>query len=80
MTEVARVRRELPSIYSRELMELIFRHPYARIQFLEQAGLGNRQTASRHLRALAEIGLLQPDKRGRETYYLNRPFIDLIER
>ena len=66
-----RVQQEAPSIYSKDLIEVIFRHPYTKIQFLVDAGLAQRQTASSYLQKLATLGVLRPEKQGRETYYIN---------
>ncbi|BAP89075.1 filamentation induced by cAMP protein fic [Burkholderiales bacterium GJ-E10] len=73
------VHAKVPRIYSKDLIELIFRHPYCKIQFLLDAHLAKRQTASEYLRNLAELGLLKPLKIGRELYYVNeRLFAELV--
>lgn len=38
---------EVPSVYSRELVEVIFTQPYVRISTVVDAGIVKRQTASR---------------------------------
>ena len=50
-----RVRAELPKIYSRELVDVIFEQPYCRIQNLVSGGIAKRQTASRYLQLLAGL-------------------------
>lgn len=65
------VQQAAPAIYSKDLVEVIFRHPYTKIQFLVDAGLAKRQTASVYLKTLADLGLLRPVKQGREVYYIN---------
>lgn len=65
------VQQAAPAIYSKDLIEVIFRHPYTKIQFLVDAGLAKRQTASVYLKTLAELGVLRPVKQGREMYYIN---------
>lgn len=65
-------------IYSKDLGELLFQQPYCKIRFLEEAGIAKRQTASRYLQQLEELGLLRGYKLGREMYYLNIPFFDLL--
>jgi Fic family protein len=67
----AQVQRDAPGIYSKDLIEVIFRHPYTKIQFLVDAGLAKRQTASSYLQTLAGLGVLSPRKIGREMYYIN---------
>lgn len=73
-----RVRRERPSIYSRELIELVFRHPYSKIRFVEDAEIATRQTASRYLQGLEELGLLTRSRSGREIYFLNEPLLRVL--
>jgi len=65
-----RCRSNLPSkVYSKELVELIFAEPYSKIQFLVDAGIAKRQTASEYLKELERIGILSGEKRGREVIY-----------
>jgi Fic family protein len=66
-----RVRLEASTIYSKDLVEAIFHHPYTKIQFLVDAGIAKRQTASSYLQALAALGVLRESKQGREKYYIN---------
>jgi Fic family protein len=42
----ARMRRDLPKIYSRELAEVIFVNPYCRISDVVSAGIAKRQAAA----------------------------------
>ncbi|MDV7211334.1 Fic family protein [Azotobacter beijerinckii] len=65
------VQHEAPGIYSKDLVELIFRQPYTKIQFVVDLGLAKRQTASSYLQTLAGLGLLREHKVGREKYYIN---------
>lgn len=75
-----RVQKEAPGIYSKDLIEVIFRHPYTKIQFLVDAGIAKRQTASTYLQTLAGLGLLRPSKHGREMYYINEAlFAELVK-
>ena len=74
----ARIRRDLPKIYSRELAEVIFVNPYCRIGDLVSAGIAKRQAASVYLKALVDDGLLREVKAGRENLYINPALIDLL--
>lgn len=76
-----RVQKEAPGIYSKDLIEVIFRHPYTKIQFLVDAGIAKRQTASAYLQTLAGLGgILRPNKHGREMYYINDAlFAELVK-
>jgi len=70
------VQREAFGIYSKDLIEVIFRHPYTKIQFLVDANIAKRQTASTYLQALAGLGVLREHKVGREKYYINDALLD----
>jgi len=72
------VREKLPKIYSKDLVEVLFKLPYCRISFLEEAGIAKREAASKYLKKLAEIGLLQSVKAGREHYYVNARMVEWL--
>lgn len=74
-----RAKRELPGhVYSMELIELLFRQPYTRGQFLVDAGIAKRQTAAEYLRELERIGILRARRVGKETIYLNVELYGLL--
>jgi Fic family protein len=72
------VRQKLPKIYRKELIELIFNQPYCKVKFLETAGIAKRQAGAEYLRSLADIKVLKGIKMGREWYYINEPFLQLL--
>jgi len=72
------VQAALPTIYRHELVNLLFEWPYVRIANVVDAGLMERQTASRHLRELVRIGVLQEQSSGREKLFINRRFLTLL--
>jgi Fic family protein len=72
------VRAKLPRIYSKDLIEVLFLSPYCKIKSLEEAGIAKRQTASHYLQQLEEIGILRSLKMGRDTYYINDAFLNLL--
>ena len=78
--DVEIVREKLPKIYSKDLLELLYRQPYCKISMLEKAGIAKRQTASIYLKELEGIGLLRSTKRGRDIYYINDDFLNLLTR
>ncbi|MDD3927394.1 MAG: Fic/DOC family N-terminal domain-containing protein [bacterium] len=80
MTETMGTAREkLPGrVYSKELIELIFRQPYTKVQFLVEAGIAERQTAAEYLKELERIDILKAYKAGRETLYLNTKLYELL--
>lgn len=74
------VRESLPKIYSRELVDLLFELPYCRIQNVVAAKLAGRQAASRYLKQLVEIGVLEKKAVGREKLFLHPKLIRLLNR
>lgn len=75
-----KVKASLPRIYSKDLMEVLFLQPYCKIRFLEEAGIAQRETASIYLKKLEELGLLRKIQMGKEKYYINDAFIELLTR
>ncbi len=75
-----RMRSELPKIYSQELLNNLFFHPYTKVQFVvEQLGV-SRITATKYLEALTEKGFVTKHKVGRNNYYINEPLVQLVMR
>lgn len=73
-----RCRSELPKIYSKELIELIFRQPYCKISFVVEARIAKRQTASSYLQELERIGILAGERRGREVIYRHPALLEVL--
>ena len=76
--DIEKVKAELPKIYTKDLLEQLYHQPYCKIRFLEEAGIAQRQTASHYLKELARIEVLEPFKSGREIYYVNKKFLELL--
>jgi Fic family protein len=74
------VRTALPRIYTKELVETLFVHPYSKIEFLVSALGVERKAASRYLRSLEELGLLASKKIGREKIYVNVRLMTILSR
>ena len=72
------MRRQLPKIYSRDLAEFVFCHPYARIEHLARALDVGRQTATKYLNALAERGFVGKRKIGRNQYFINERLLEAM--
>jgi len=74
-----RMRAQLPKIYSQELLNNLFRHPYTRIEYVQNdLGLKARQTAARYLDALATEGFVTKHQAGRNNYYINAALVRLF--
>lgn len=79
MAEVKhRMRTELPRIYSQEMLNNLFRHPYTRIGYVVNDLGVTRQTAAKRLQALAENGFLTRHRAGRNSYYVNENLVGLF--
>ena len=72
------VRDQLPSIYSREFVDLTFAQPYCRIANLVDANIAKRQTASVYLKQLCDIGVLKEMKAGREKLFIHPKLMQLL--
>ncbi len=70
----------LPKVQVAGILDVVFRHPYCKVKFLEQAGLGSRQTCTKYLRALVSAGLLREESVWRENYFINDAFFDALAR
>lgn len=68
---IEKVRSQAPEIYTHELIEVIFNQPYCKIAILEEKKIASRNTASKYLRRLEELGILASEVVGRETLYKN---------
>ena len=73
-----KMRTELPKIYSQDLLNNLFRHPYTKIDFVKAELNVTRITATRYLNELVRIGLLEKHKLGRDIYYINRVLYTLL--
>lgn len=74
------VRKALPKIYSRELVDVVFEQPYCRIGNLVDKGIAQRQAASRYLKELVNAGVLREVPVGREKLFLHPRLMQLLTR
>lgn len=72
------VREKLPRIYSRELVDVLFEQPCCRIANVVDAGVVERQAASRYLKALAGVGVLREEIVGREKLFVHGKLLALL--
>ena len=72
------IKAKLPKIYSHELINNLFTHPYTKVEFLTQDLNVHRNTASKYLNQLVDIGLLTKPKLGKDNYYLNSKLYELL--
>ena len=65
------IKEKLPKIYSKDLIKILFHHPYTKIDFLVNGLNLHRETASKYLKEIEAIGILQSIKIGRGKYFIN---------
>jgi len=73
-----RMRDELPKLYSQDLLNNLFRHPYTRIDYVVQDLGVTRQTAAKHLDTLAKAGFVLKHTAGKHNYYINTDLVRLF--
>lgn len=68
--------------YSQDLLNNLFRHPYTKIEFLQNELQISRQSASKYLNDLAndEKAILTKVKVGRDYFFINQSLMDLFMR
>ena len=74
------IKNKLPKIYSKDLIEILFRLPYSKRQNLINENIGNLKTVGNYLIALEENGFLKSVKVGKEKLYLNQKLLEIVEK
>jgi Fic family protein len=73
-----KMRDEAPKIYSQDLINNLFRHPYTKIDFVVNELGVHRNTAMRYLEEAVRMGLLSKHKIGKDNFYLNDALFQLL--
>lgn len=73
-----KLRRDLPKIYSQDLLNNLFRHPYTKIEFVMTDLAVSRPTATRYLDELTAINIVHKHKLGKDNYYVNHELYELL--
>ncbi|OHE15452.1 MAG: addiction module protein [Sulfurimonas sp. RIFOXYD2_FULL_37_8] len=68
-----------PKIYSKDLLEALFYHPYAKRAFIEEQLNVSRPTATNYLKELENIGILSSQKIGKDIFYVHTELFDLFK-
>lgn len=77
---IIKVQRDSPKIYKKEIDELLFEQPYSKMDFVVNRLKVERKAALRYLRELEAIGILESQKIGRETIYINKKLIGILKK
>lgn len=72
------IQAQLPRVYSKDLLEILFRLPYTKRQYLEEAGLGTLKTVGNYLQELEVAGFLKSEQVGKEKLYLNFNLLKIL--
>ena len=72
------IREKLTGMYSQDLINNLFRHPYTKIEFVTDELQVHRNTAAKYLNELVGIGLLSKLKLGKDNFYLNDALFKLL--
>ena len=73
-----KIRTDLPQIYSQDLINNLFKHPYTKIDFVVNDLQITRKTAANYLEKLIEQKFLTKHKIGTENFYINNALYDYL--
>jgi len=73
-----KIRGGLPKIYSQDLVNNLFAHPYTKIEYVERDLGVHRLTATKYLDALCGIDILTKHRIGRDNFYMNNRLFQLL--
>ncbi|WP_417444124.1 Fic family protein [Joostella sp.] len=73
------IKEKLPKVYTKELVEILFRLPYTKRQFLIDEKLGTPKTVGNYLKDLENAGFLTSEKVGKEKLYLNYRLMAILD-
>ena len=73
------IRGKLVKVYSQDLLNNLFRHPYTKIEFVTEELQIHRNTARKYLNELVNIGLLAKNRIGKENFYINTDLFSLLQ-
>jgi Fic family protein len=67
-----------PKIYSRELVDNLFKHPYTKIEFVMHDCQVSRLTATKYLEVFVEAKILLKVRMGKTNYFINQALLNLL--
>lgn len=73
-----KIRKELPKIYSRDLVDAIFSQPFITPTRYGETLKVTYQTGSSHLKSLEKIGVMQSVRVGKYLFFANVALLDLL--
>jgi len=74
------IKEKLPKIYSKDLIEILFMHPYTKIEFLVDGLDMTRQTASKYLIELEKISLMDSIQIKNSKFFINKKLFEVLKK
>ena len=74
------VKEQLPKLYSKDLIEILFMHPYTKMEFLVNRLGISRQTASKYLKDLENIGVLESTQIKNSKFFINTQLFAMLKK
>jgi Fic family protein len=75
-----KIKKKAEKTYNKELLELLFEHPYSKIDHVTDRLQISRVTAAKYLKELEKIGILHSRRVWKETLYINTQLFDLLKK
>ena len=76
---IEEIKETYPKMYSKDLVENLFKHPYTKIEFVMNDLQVSKPTATQYLNKLIKLGLLKKEKRWKTNYYINEQLYELFK-
>jgi len=73
------VKEQLPKLYSKDLIEILFMHPYTKMDLVNGLGI-SRQTASKYLKDLENIGVLESLQIKNSKFFINTQLFAMLKK
>lgn len=74
------LKEKLPKIYSKDLVEILFMHPYTKIEFLVSTLNISRQTASKYLKELETLGIVKSIQIKNSKFFVNLELFTMLKK
>ena len=74
------LKEKLPKIYSKDLVEILFMHPYTKIEFLVDTLSISRQTASKYLKELETLGIVESIQIKNSKFFVNIELFSMLKK
>ena len=78
-SESEKIKLKIQRTFNKELLELLFEQPYCKIDYVVERLNVSRITASKYLKELKEIGILESKQVWKETLYINTKLFNLLK-